>query len=201
MNRWHLLFVPGLLGLAACSSAPREEPAPSPEAAAEAFERSLLPGGARVMVAGFEFHAPADWASVPPSSNLRVATLQYGPVGSDKVKAELNVYYFGPDQGGSVEANFERWLSQVTRAQGEEAERETFTVAGFPIHVVRADGTYAGGAMSGDTEPKAGWRMVGAVLEGSQGNIFFKMVGPEASVRAMEPGLREMLESLSKGRE
>lgn len=197
-----VLIVLGILALGACSSnsdTPRSQQQrsdPPQELSGEA--------GTAFSAAGFEFRAPEGWVPIPLANDMRKASFEYGPLANDSEKAELHCYYFGVDQGGGVEANIQRWIGQVTMAEGEEAERESFSASGYPVHLVSASGSYArsiGGPMSGKTESMAGWRLVGAVLEGAQGNLFFRLTGPEATVRAMEPGMRTMLEQLNKVRE
>ena len=167
----------------------------------------VAPGpGAHFAVAGMEFTAPENWVPVQPTSNMRQASFEFGPVGTDTEKAEMHVFYFGPGDGGDVDANVQRWLSQMAPAEGaqaQEPEHSMFTASGYPVHLVKVDGTYSQsmGPASAHGEPKAGYRLAGAIVEGAQGNVFFKITGPAATVRAMEPGLQTMLEGLGKGRE
>ena len=64
------------------------------------------------------------------------------------------------------------------------------------------DGTYLAGGMrpmGGDeATPRPGYRLVGVVLEGPQGSLFFKLTGPEATARAMEGSLLEMVAGAKK---
>ena len=60
------------------------------------------------------------------------------------------------------------------------AERGTFTANGMPGHVVALDGSYKSGGgrpMGGGGEILPGHRLVGVVLEGPEGSLFFKLTG------------------------
>ena len=45
----------------------------------------------------------------------------------------------------------------------------------------------------GRTKAFPGWRMVGAIIEAPEGNVFFKLVGPDATAREMEESFRGMV--------
>ena len=47
--------------------------------------------------------------------------------------------------------------------------------------------------MGGGGEAQTGYRLVGVVLEGPEGSIFFKLTGPQATVEAMESELLTMV--------
>jgi hypothetical protein len=155
-------------------------------------------------LAGVTFHPPADWNDLGPSG-MRKAQYRLPPVEGDSAAAEVNVFYFGPESGGGVEANLQRWIGQMTLPDGGDptaaAERGTFTADGMPGHVVSLNGSYKSGGgrpMGGEGEILAGYRLVGVVLEGPQGSLFFKLTGPEATARAMEGDLLAMVKGAGK---
>jgi hypothetical protein len=115
--------------------------------------------------------------------------------------AELAVFHFGAGQGGSVEANFERWLAQVERPQGSaEPERGAFEAGGLRVQWIDASGTLLPSGMgTGPKTPQPGSRLLGAVVEGAGGPWFFKLTGPAPTVaEAREPFLA-MLRGASAG--
>ena len=58
---------------------------------------------------------PATWMEQTPARKMRAATYSVpGPEGREA--AEIVVFYFGPGQGGPVQANIERWQSQFKPA-------------------------------------------------------------------------------------
>ena len=71
----------------------------------------------------------------------------------------------------------------------------------MPGHMVSLDGSYKSGGgrpMGGGGEVLPGYRLVGVVVEGPQGSLFFKLTGPKATVAVMEPQLVEMVKKAQK---
>ncbi len=154
------------------------------------------------VIGGVAYTVPAEWIDAGPAG-MRAAQFQLPPQGSDPAAAEVTVFYFGPSNGGGVEANIDRWIGQMSQPDGsssaEHAHREDLEVDGMPVHIVSVDGTFNAGSMGGSTGgPKKGYRMVGAIVEGPQGSIFFKLVGPKETATAMEAGLRDLVKSFKK---
>jgi hypothetical protein len=168
------------------------------------FDETGTPSREGTTVAGVTFSPPGDWKDLGPS-NMRKAQYRLAPVEGDAAEAEVNVFYFGPQSGGGVEANLERWIGQMTLPDGgdpaAQAQRSTFTADGMPGHIVSLNGSYKSGGgrpMDGGGEILPGYRLVGVVLEGPQGSLFFKLTGPEATARAMEGDLLTMVKGARK---
>jgi len=136
--------------------------------------------------------APPGWELVPSPSPMRLATYHMPAVGN-ATSAELTVTRAG---GGTV-ANVDRWVSQF---DGSERETRTErTVAGYRIATVTVSGTYEGGMTGGEAEtPRAGWSLLGAVVETGGPSYFFKLLGPTESVAAARPGFEKLMMSLHK---
>src|SRR5262245_4855791 len=81
--------------------------------------------------AGVRWTAPDGWVN-EGSRPMRAATYRIAPAPGDKTSAECGVYFFGAGQGGTVEANLERWKSQFKDPSGKVA----------PAHI--ANGTIQG---------------------------------------------------------
>src|SRR2546426_12843674 len=81
------------------------------------------------------FKMPGGWVSESPSSKVRVAQYKLPRAEGDAEDASLVVYYFGPTQGGSVDANIDRWISQMEQPRSgsskEKAKTQTLTVNGL----------------------------------------------------------------------
>ena len=71
-------------------------------------------------------------------------------------------------------------------------------IAGLPAIAVDVRGTYAGGSMMGPSTPKPGCRLLGAIVAGPGGNVFFKLTGPEETVSSAENSFRKLLDGLKK---
>ena len=106
--------------------------------------------------------------------------------------AECIVNYFGPGQGGPVDANVKRWISQL---QGGEATAKTAkrTIKGLNVTTVDVSGTYS--SMGGTAKP--GYRLLGAIVEAPQGSVFFKLAGPTKTVAANQAKFDAMLNSIT----
>ncbi len=61
--------------------------------------------------AGLRWTAPAGWKT-ESAQPMRAATYTVDPAPGDKARAECGVYFFGAGQGGTVDANLERWKGQ-----------------------------------------------------------------------------------------
>src|SRR4249920_3351365 len=56
------------------------------------------------------FKAPDGWTTEKSSSSMRVAQYKLPKVEGDKEDASLVLYYFGANQGGTAQANIDRWI-------------------------------------------------------------------------------------------
>jgi len=131
------------------------------------------------------FKMPDGWVSESPSSKMRVAQYKLPKAEGDAEDASLVVYYFGPAQGGSVEANIDRWISQMEQPGSgpskEKAKRQTLTVNGLKVTTVDVAGTYTAEMSPGSATHyhKPSFRLRGAVVETPRGFYFAKLIGPE----------------------
>ncbi len=145
---------------------------------------------------GIRWTVPARWTAGPASA-MRIAT--YGvPAAKGAEAGECAVFFFGPGQGGGVDDNVARWAKQFEGAP--TAERTTVTVAGFRVTRVQVAGTYLapGGPMMQATGKKAGHRLLGAIVEAPNGNVFFKLTGPAATIGAAQAGFDALVASVRK---
>ncbi len=128
---------------------------------------------------------------------MRVATYQIPAAPGDQESAECAVYYFGQGQGGSVQANMDRWIGQFQGSKNA-AKVEKRTVNGLKVTTVDVSGAYTGmgGPRAPEGPPKQGYRLLGAIVEGPQGSVFFKFTGPAKTVGANQSGFEKMLSSL-----
>jgi len=128
---------------------------------------------------------------------MRVATYAI-PAAASQEAGECGVFFFGQGQGGSVEDNFSRWVGQFESASTpKKAER---TVNGLKVHTVDVSGTYLapGGPMMQSQGKKAGWRLLGAIVEAPDGMVFFKCTGPAATIAKAEKDFEALLKSVTK---
>jgi hypothetical protein len=151
--------------------------------------------------AGISWTAPASWKNLG-SRPMRAATYVVPAVTGDKEDGECGVFYFGPGQGGSVEANMDRWINQFQQPDGkpskQAAQVRKRTVHGIAVTTVDVSGSYGGmgGPMATSKSVKPGYRLLGAIAEGPQGAVFFKLTGPAKTVAANQAKFEALLNSL-----
>ena len=140
--------------------------------------------------AGIKWAAPSNWKT-EAQRPMRLATYTIPPAAGDSEPAECGVYYFGPGQGGSVEANMNRWIGQFQSK--EAAKQDQRTVHGLKITTVEASGAYSG---MGAAAPKPNYRLLGAIVEGPQGSVFFKLTGPAKTMAQNQAAFEKLILSL-----
>lgn len=232
INRWTSIswILGGALALGACSAPPAPVPQSSPSPAAStatgggstiavghgAPAPSAAESGAGVApqaptsapqaggpgnAGGIKWAPPKGW-SLGPERSMRAATYMIPAAGGDPEGGECAVFFFGPGQGGGVQANIDRWIGQFEQPDGrpsaELAKQNKEVINGMTVTTVDLTGTFAGGGpmMGGSTAKKTGYRMLGAIVEGPQGAVFFKLTGPAKTVAASQDDFRALLKSL-----
>lgn len=179
------------------NEAPQTAPAerPNPHATSET-------AGGSAAVAGITWSVPANW-KIGPERQMRKATYIVGD-GADA--ADCAVFFFGPGQGGDVESNIDRWIGQFVQADGsaskDKARISEHMISEMKVRTIDLSGTYTasmGGPMSGQTENRPGYRMLGAIVEAPEGPVFFKLTGPEATVVNALDDFMQLVESVKKG--
>jgi hypothetical protein len=151
------------------------------------------------------YDVPEGWQTEKPNSNMRVAQYRLPRADGDKADAELVLYYFGQGQGGSAQANIDRWLNQMQQPDGssskEKAKIETMTVNGMPFTTVDVLGKYNGGMASPGATPSAtpadmsNYRLRAAIIETPKGSYFVKLTGPQKTVSRWEQAYIDYIKS------
>lgn len=144
--------------------------------------------------------APEGWQSQEPSNSMRKAQYMVPPAAGDSDPGECVVFYFGAGQGGPPRMNAERWAGQFKDESGNppEAVITESSESGRAVMRVTVEGTYAPSPMmAGPPQPpKAGYRLLGAIVEGPESNWFFKCTGPAATMEANEEAFDAMIASV-----
>ena len=152
---------------------------------------------------GLKWTAPPAWKA-QPRRPMRAATYAVPKAANDPEDGECAVFYFGPGQGGGVDANVKRWIGQFEAPGGGPADKlaktSKGTVSGLPVTRIDLTGTYkpAGGPMMQATGSKPGYRLLGAIVEGPQGAVFFKFTAPAKTVAAQQSTFETLLKSVSR---
>jgi len=204
-----LVFIIALCG--ACAPPPtRIEPgsAPSPSRSpgpAGSFPQAAPPAGTSGSASApgdLQFKAPASWVKEQPTSRMRTAQFQVPSAEGDTENGSLAIFYFGPGQGGSPQANLDRWIAQFEQPDGspskDKARMKSMTVNGLSVSLLDLTGTYTAemNPGAGDRQNKPQSRMLAAVVETPKGPYFVKLVGPTRTVDRSEPEFTAFLNSI-----
>ncbi len=152
-----------------------------------------LHAGESFKVAAFTFAVPEGWQKVEPSSPMRNAQLA---VGQDAAKADVTFFHFGGGSGTATD-NVQRWFGQFA---GSEAKQKTEMVQVGAVKVTFAttEGTFSSGMPGGPTQPMADYALRGAILEDAGGDVYVKLTGPAATVKAAGDAFRQMILEAAK---
>jgi hypothetical protein len=152
-------------------------------------------------VAGLKWTPPTGWKSEAPRP-MRAATYTVPSTGGDAANAECVVYFFGAGQGGSVEANLDRWKGQILGSDGKPADAKIAkrTVHDLAVTTIDSSGDYTGmgGPMAAAKSVQSHYRLLGAIIEGPGGNVFLKFTGPAKTIAARQAEFEQLLNSFDK---
>lgn len=146
---------------------------------------------------GIQWTAPAAWRA-QAQRPMRAATYAVPAAPGDKEEGECAVFYFGPGQGGGIDANLQRWISQFeTTAKPQTAKK---AINGLAVTTIDLAGTYlaSAGPMAPTKTSKPGYRLLGAIVENPQGAVFFKFTGPAKTVAAHQGNFDKLLGTLRR---
>ncbi|RBP41390.1 hypothetical protein DES53_107222 [Roseimicrobium gellanilyticum] len=142
----------------------------------------------------FDWITPAGWTVVQPTGaarGIRLLDMRFGP--NQEGQCFLS---FLPGGGGGVEANVNRWRTQMGQAPytaEEFAALPKKPLFGRDASYVAFDGDFTD---VGKSEAVKDYRMLGAVHADEKFMIFVKMVGPKALVVENEAAFDEFCRSL-----
>jgi hypothetical protein len=148
---------------------------------------------------GITFEIAKTWKHATPTKQMRLAEIKIDPVEGDKESAELVLFAF-PGGAGTVEANLKRWSDQFMDENGRAAKIESAKRTGKNVDVIvaEASGRYVAALAPGSAEKydKADYRLLGAIVTTSDAGYYFKLVGPDATVKAAKPAFEAMVKSI-----
>jgi hypothetical protein len=154
-------------------------------------------GSATGSVAGIRWSIPKRWTE-QGQRPMRVATYTIPAAEGDNETGECAIFYFGNDQGGTVDQNIERWIGQFET--GRVPARSRKDVNGMKVTLVQVAGAYLApaGPMMQSSGKKENFRLLGAIVEGPEGSVFYKITGPAKTVAGAEGEFNAMVESLAR---
>jgi hypothetical protein len=154
-----------------------------------------------LVAAALKFDAQPGWVARTTTSAMRVAEFALPKADGDAEDASLVVYFFG-GQGGTVQANLDRWIGQMTQPDGKAskdvAKTSTMTSRGMTITLVDVPGTYVAEMTPGATERfnKPNFRLRAAVVETPAGPYFIKVVGPAKTMAQWDASVTAFVRSV-----
>lgn len=184
------ILLAGLLAFSACGGKGATVSTPSNAAQSNSSAAGEL-----------HYKAPDGWVKEPSSSAMRVAQYKLPKAEGDPEDAGLVVYYFGATQGGAVQVNIDRWISQMQQPDGssskDKAKTETSTVNGLKVTTVDVSGTYTAEMApgTGNQRNDADYRLRAAVIETPKGNYFLKLAGPAKTMGRWEQSFTDFVKS------
>ncbi len=147
----------------------------------------------------FASSVPDAWVAEAPKSEMRQLQFKIPATDDAGEGAEFVVYFFGPGQGGTLEANIERWQSQFTTTEGAVVEPEVTQIGteALPATLVQLRGGYGRSVGMGPSEDVLADRMLLAgVIESPEGNLYPQLHGPAALVAAQRDGFIAFVQGL-----
>jgi len=147
---------------------------------------------------GLQWTTPSRWKTGPERSAMRAATYLIPAAGGDNEGGECAVF---KNIGGGVAANINRWISQFKQPDGSASSTKAIqkkeTINGLQVTTVDLTGTFTGSGMMGQpSTEKAGYRLLGAIVETPQGDVFFKLTGPAKTIASAEADFQSLLKSI-----
>ncbi len=132
---------------------------------------------------------------------MRFATYRVTPAPGNKEEGEVSIFVFGKGDGGSVDSNVARWQAQF-QPEGKNPppppKPHAIKVGPIDVTIVTTEGTYNSGMPGGASVPKTGWALKGAIVEGPNGSVFFKLVGPKRTVHKETAEFDALIKSVRK---
>ena len=152
-------------------------------------------------VAGLNFTIPYKWRIQPVENANRAGQWSVPlPHDADGEGADVAVFYFGKDVGGDAKENIAAWNDLVLDARDNPAPAKVskLNAGGLKISVVSIFGTYEQPVEQPGLPPveKPKFGLLGAVVETPQGNIYWRLTGPEALVTATLPLFNKIVASV-----
>lgn len=157
--------------------------------------------GPTFQVGGLKFTVPSKWQNELAENSARAGQWRVIPShGMEGENGEVVVFYFGAGVGGTTKENIESWIGTMFNAEGHPAAAEVkhHETNGLKISQVVIFGTYNQIVFMPGIPPQAkpNYGLLGAVIETPQGNIYWRMTGPESLITANLPLFNKVIDSV-----
>jgi hypothetical protein len=154
-----------------------------------AAEQPVEATGPVVDLGSMTITAPEGWVRKTPRSGMVKIWAEFAlpHAEGDQTDGRLTVM----QAGGDVKGNIDRWRGQFSKL--EKSSQEELKVDGKNATLVDFSGTYADQLGGGD---KAGYRMLGAIIDADGRLWFVKAYGPVKTMSPQASAFRKFVESL-----
>ena len=177
------------------SPPPSSGSAAAPPVAGGADAGTQWKPGEAFEVMGMRVKAPEGWVRQKPANRMRKAQFKLPHADNDTHDGELTVI---PAFGG-MEANLQRWKQQFKEVP--EPLINNREVAGMKVSIVQLDGTYLYKARPMDpsetVQPRPDYRVLAAVVQAPEGQVFFKSFGPRTTMEKWQEAFTDMVDSFT----
>ena len=191
MKRWMVVLVVVLAGFLMIV------PGCSKKTASQSGDVALTKESPENTAGGLEWSYPSRWTKAGPRA-MRVVTYMVAAAQGDPEAGECAVYFFPSGSGGDVESNIQRWSGQFENAPAPIKKEEE--VNGLKVAKVVISGNYLApaGPMMESQGKKENFRLFGAIIETSEGKVFFKFTGPAKTVEGAGAEFDALIGSIAK---
>lgn len=143
----------------------------------------------KITVGEFTFTIVEPWKEAQNTGMMSKATIEHPAKEGAAIKALF--YHFGSGQGGSVEANINRWIGQFEGTP--EVQREEKNIDGTQVVFLTATGTYLDGPPFGGAKtPRPNYQMLAAIVVGKDAPVFIKLTAPKAEAEAIQESFKKL---------
>ena len=146
---------------------------------------------AEIEVAALKFVSPKGWKLTETPRPMSSG----GFVQEEAPKLDATFFHFPNGQGGSVEANIQRWAGQFAAEPAATVEKETLKAGDKEITLVTIAGTYKGSSMRPEPVPLENYVTLAAVIPGPEGNVFLRLNGSKADAEKAKADFKAIASS------
>ena len=153
-----------------------------------------------------KYSVPPTWTKTESSDDgERRAAFSVPKAGDDKEDGEVLVLFFGTGAGGDRDKQWDIWFGQLDGDPKSIATHGQFDANGMQVETFETAGKYKlnigpqrpGMKRSPVQMVKDNFRMIGAVVHTKdRGNWFFRLVGPDSTVKAAKSDFMGLLQSV-----
>jgi hypothetical protein len=154
--------------------------------------RAEEPAAQPLKVGPLTFSLAAPWKLSETPKPMSQGTIELpGKDGAPGLSASF--YHFGPGQGGDLQGNIQRWQGMFQASPEASTVKEEMDFGSAKATLVSITGTYVGSRFTPEKEPRVGYTLLAAVLPTDDGDIYVRLVGPEAGITEAKEAFKKFL--------